>query len=146
MDAAPQEPSPSAEEPASGDQAEEIALKLLEAEAKKASEAKNEPRFDSLVKQILLQSQRVIDRTSHDVRMDRWRVVISLAMIVGLFAIIAIVIFLKASNGATQYVSLMSGLAGIALGWLFGTGAASNLRQLDGRDSNKASSRGTRRR
>jgi len=34
----------------------------------------------------------------------------------GLFLIVGLVIFSKVQNGAAEYVSLMSGLAGIALG------------------------------
>lgn len=46
-------------------------------------------------------------------------------MILGLFAIIGIVVFHPKASGSSAYVSLMSGLAGIALGWLFGSGTTS---------------------
>jgi hypothetical protein len=58
--------------------------------------------------------------------LDAVRVVATLIMVTALFIIVYLVA-LKPSNsaaaGSTQLVSLASGLAGIGLGWLFGTGA-----------------------
>jgi hypothetical protein len=54
--------------------------------------------------------------------MDLLRVGISFVMILGLFGIVAAVA-VQGSTSASPYVSIMSGLAGIALGWLFGSGA-----------------------
>jgi hypothetical protein len=130
----------------SGD-ATKIALDLLYDEAKRASNANDSERFDAVINKILAESDTSTtdtstDRPSHEVTMDRWRVSVSVIMIIGLFVIVALVIFSKVQNGATEYVSLMSGLAGIALGWLFGTGAATNLRRSnDGGDSTSTRSR-----
>lgn len=60
---------------------------------------------------------------SPSARMDLLRVSISFVMILGLFAIVAAVAFHPKSSNISPYISLMSGLAGIALGWLFGSGA-----------------------
>jgi hypothetical protein len=63
--------------------------------------------------------------------MDLWRVAISFIMILGLFGIVAAVA-LKGSSSASPYVSIMSGLAGIALGWLFGSGATTSVGKREG--------------
>ena len=57
--------------------------------------------------------------------LDWVRVVATLVMVAALF-IIVYVVAIKPNpvTGATQLVSLASGLAGIGLGWLFGTGTA----------------------
>jgi hypothetical protein len=141
----PQNPPPTPEEPASGDVATKIALDLLYDEAKKASSNNDKDRFDALINKILDEKDTLAGDPSHEVRLDRWRVWVSLIMIIGLFLIVGLVIFSKVQNGAAEYVSLMSGLAGIALGWLFGTGAASSLRKPnDGGDSRSTGSRRTR--
>ena len=116
---------------ASGDAAK-IALDLLYDEAKKASVGNDSDRFDALINKILNERDTSTGDPSREIRLNRTRVWVSFIMIIGLFVIVALVIFSKVQNGATAYVSLMSGLAGIALGWLFGTGAASNLRRPGG--------------
>jgi hypothetical protein len=127
---------------ASGDAAK-IALDLLYNEAKKASVGNDSDRFDALINKILNERDTSTGDPSREIRLNRTRVWVSFIMIIGLFVIVALVIFSKVQNGATAYVSLMSGLAGIALGWLFGTGAASNLRRPD--DGEDSSSTGSRR-
>lgn len=95
-----------------------------------AAAAKGDPqRFDELVGRVLVEGQPSIGGSSHETRMDLLRVAISFFMVLGLFGIVAAAAFHQASANASQYVSLMSGLAGIALGWLFGTGAAGSLRR-----------------
>jgi NAD(P)H-hydrate repair Nnr-like enzyme with NAD(P)H-hydrate dehydratase domain len=48
----------------------------------------------------------------------------TLVMVAALFIIVYVVAKPNPVTGATQLVSLASGLAGIGLGWLFGTGTA----------------------
>src|SRR5581483_11623800 len=133
MQTSPQNPPPPAKVSTSEDAATRIALDLLYDEAKKASSTNDKDRFDALINKILNERDASDGDPFHELRLDRWRVWVSLIMIVGLFLIVGLVIFSKVQNGAAEYVSLMSGLAGIALGWLFGTGAASSHRkQNDG--------------
>lgn len=142
MQPSPQKPPTPAEESASGDAATKIALDLLYEEAKKASSADDKDRFDVLINKILNERDVSASDPSRELGLDRWRVWVSLIMIIGLFLIVGLVIFSKVQNGAAEYVSLMSGLAGIALGWLFGTGAASSLRKpSDGEGSTSTGSR-----
>ena len=124
--------------------AAKIALDLLYDEAKKASAANHADRFDALIDKILSEKDASTGDPSREVSLDRWRVWVSLIMIIGLFLIVGLVIFSKVQNGAAEYVSLMSGLAGIALGWLFGTGAASSLRRPNDEDSSSTGSRRAR--
>ncbi|SPM43619.1 Mycobacterium numidiamassiliense ORFan [Mycobacterium numidiamassiliense] len=59
--------------------------------------------------------------------LDWVRVVATLIMVTALFVIVYVVAIKPnpgQSTGAAQLVSLASGLAGIGLGWLFGTGTA----------------------
>ena len=105
------------------------ALKLILEEARKAA-GENPERFDYLVGQVLQEGATASGPTEHEVRMDNWRVRTTIVMIAGLFAIVLFVVIVPGVPSATtQYVSLMSGLAGIALGWLFGSGASANLRR-----------------
>lgn len=58
--------------------------------------------------------------TSHERVLDNWRIVVTVSLIVVLFGVIALVVLVKSATGTgTPYVSLISGLAGIALGWMF---------------------------
>jgi hypothetical protein len=67
--------------------------------------------------------------TPHEKFLDKWRIATTFCLILFFFAVIVYVVrFTTKDNAAsvTPYVSLMSGLAGIALGWMFansGTGA-----------------------
>jgi hypothetical protein len=66
--------------------------------------------------------------TPHEKLLDKWRIRVTVILILVLFGVIANVVFTgeKSAQSATPYVSLISGLAGIALGWMFanaGTGA-----------------------
>jgi hypothetical protein len=64
------------------------------------------------------------DRSLKD-PLDWVRVVATLIMVAALFVIVYVVVIKpNPATGATQLVSLASGLAGIGLGWLFGTGIA----------------------
>lgn len=58
--------------------------------------------------------------TRHERALDWWRVIITLALIgVLAVAVILVVRQTKPSATAAAYISLISGLAGIALGWMF---------------------------
>ena len=58
--------------------------------------------------------------TPHERFLDRWRVWITAGTLVALFAVVGLILFTgTAAAAATPYVSLVSGLAGIALGWMF---------------------------
>jgi uncharacterized membrane protein len=55
-------------------------------------------------------------------RLDRVRVFATLLMVAALFTIVVVIVNKKSpSTTLYQFVSLASGLAGIGLGWLFGT-------------------------
>lgn len=59
--------------------------------------------------------------TDHQRFLDKWRVAITIILVVALFGVILADILDSAAkaNGAGPYISLASGLAGIALGWVF---------------------------
>jgi len=58
--------------------------------------------------------------TEHERYLDVRRVRITAFLLVALFAIVGLVLSKSSSSAtATPYVSLLSGLAGIALGWMF---------------------------
>lgn len=62
--------------------------------------------------------------SQHEKVLDRWRVIITLTLIVVLaIAVILVVRQTHPSAAAAAYVSLISGLAGIALGWMFANSA-----------------------
>src|SRR6266851_1818601 len=65
-------------------------------------------------------SEQKSEPTAHERYLDVRRVWITAGLLGALFTIVALVLF-KASiaTTATPYVSLLSGLAGIALGWMF---------------------------
>lgn len=126
--------------------ARDQALAFLVRQASDAAANNNPERSDELIRQVLAAEQEPATRSSHDVRMDLLRVAISFFMILGLFAIIGIVVFHPKATGSSAYVSLMSGLAGIALGWLFGSGTTPvpgvtgrSRRRGSGTDANSAS-------
>jgi hypothetical protein len=57
--------------------------------------------------------------TGHQARMDAWRIVITLILVLGVLAIVAWSLSLRNASSAAQYAAPISGLAGIGLGWLF---------------------------
>lgn len=101
------------------------ALRFLIRQAAEAASRNDFNRSDELIGRVLAAQEGSAARSSHDVRMDLLRVSISAVMILGLFGIVAAVAFHPKSSNISPYISLMSGLAGIALGWLFGSGATS---------------------
>jgi hypothetical protein len=75
--------------------------------------------------------------TEHERYLDVRRVWITAGLLLALFAVVALVLIKSSSAAtATPYVSLLSGLAGIALGWMFANSGSS----LAGRRSDPAPS------
>jgi hypothetical protein len=110
------------------------AFELLLKEAKSVSEGQDKERFDALIARLIFDGPgpRDDEPTAHELQMDRWRVWTTVAMVAALFLIILASIYLRsgsslgsgaAATAAGGFVSLFSGLAGIALGWLFGSGS-----------------------
>lgn len=63
-----------------------------------------------------------VDGNSYENRLDTWRVFITVLLVLALFGLMIIIILKSINPGtATPYVSLLSGLVGIALGWMFAT-------------------------
>ena len=76
----------------SGDAAK-IALDLLYDEAKKASVGNDSDRFDTLIDKILNERDTSTGDPSREIRLNKTRVWVSFIMIIGLFVIVALVIF-----------------------------------------------------
>lgn len=56
----------------------------------------------------------------HEKALDGWRVAITAALVVALFTVVVIIVVQNSStSAAAPYVSLLSGITGIALGWMF---------------------------
>ena len=55
----------------------------------------------------------------HQARMDAWRMVTTIILVLGVLAIVAWSLSLRNARDAAQYAAPVSGLAGICLGWLF---------------------------
>ncbi len=55
----------------------------------------------------------------HQARMDAWRIVTTVILVLGVFAIVVWSLSPRNASAAAQYVAPISGLAGICLGWLF---------------------------
>src|SRR3954451_18259883 len=59
-------------------------------------------------------------RQRHQHRMESWRLFIAFSLVATLFTVLAIGLFLnKTGNDISQFAAPISGLAGIAVGWLF---------------------------
>lgn len=66
--------------------------------------------------------------TRHERQLDGWRIVTTIVLVAGLLIVVGLVLFTKTStNAAAPFISLVSGLAGIALGWMFAGAGNSNL-------------------
>lgn len=69
------------------------------------------------------------DGAGYERRLDSWRVFITILLVLALFALMIIIILKSINPGtATPYVSLLSGLVGIALGWMFATASQGRQR------------------
>jgi hypothetical protein len=65
--------------------------------------------------------------TPHEKLLDAWRVFTTILLVIALGLIIGVVLLNStAAKSGTPYVSLLSGLAGIALGWMFASAANPN--------------------
>jgi hypothetical protein len=107
---------------------------LLIREAERAqSEGKTED-FRAVMDQITLQLKAgTIAASAEDMtyerrrerRLDRARLLLAAALLIGLIIIIVVAVMVKSE--AVPYVSLLSGLTGISLGWVFGAGTVQNV-------------------
>jgi hypothetical protein len=57
--------------------------------------------------------------TGHQARMDAWRIVITIVLVLGVLAIVGWSLSAANVSAAAEYVAPITGLAGIGLGWLF---------------------------
>lgn len=113
--------------------------------AKEALDADNLDLFNSLSSQALMTDKRNLAADNeilaspvvslgpndtlapHERFLDKWRIVITLVTVVALFTVVMLILFTGTSAAsASPYVSLLSGLAGIALGWMFAGGGLSS--------------------
>jgi hypothetical protein len=139
------DPAASAEAPGPGPSADpriDLQLKafeLLLKEAQRAQEKGETERFQTLIEQILAHASQgtsvTIDNAEESVRerrMDYWRIGVTALLVVVLFVTILYTVGVLTSGttqaAAAQYVTLISSLAGIALGWLFGAGPSTSRR------------------
>lgn len=60
----------------------------------------------------------------HYGRMDAWRLIVSMIIVFALAAVVILAVASGKESNITQYSAPISGLAGIALGWLFTSNAA----------------------
>lgn len=72
----------------------------------------------------------------HYGRMDAWRLIVAMILVLALAAVVILAVASGKESNITQYSAPISGLAGIALGWLFTSNAA---RQLPSRSATSAS-------
>jgi hypothetical protein len=105
--------------------AQRAAYELLVGEMQKARTEGNAERFDELMRRLL--NDRDGPGVERQARMDRMRVYVALILIFALLIAVIWAISGVAANGQStaQYVSLISGLAGIAIGWLYGSSGSS---------------------
>lgn len=95
-------------------QVEELMLQR----AKDALAAGDTKLFDSLAGKLLVDQP-----ATREDRLDIYRILATTIMVGALFAIVVVIVGKNnPSTNLFQFVSLASGLAGIGLGWLFGTG------------------------
>jgi hypothetical protein len=111
--------------------ARRAAYELLLDEARRAAGTNNAARFDDLMAQLLYQTSTTGNLHGppyiRQERMDRWRVSAAFVLIFSLVLVVAWALSQAGTgNGQTnaQYVSIISGLAGIAIGWLYGSGTS----------------------
>ncbi|HEY6479636.1 MAG TPA: hypothetical protein VIZ00_06390 [Streptosporangiaceae bacterium] len=111
------------------------AMKAVMAKATEALGRNDFEAYKSLSSQVLdagylepgLGREAPESLTQHERLLDGWRIVTTIVLVGGLLVVLGLVLFTKTStSSATPFVSLVSGLAGIALGWMFaGAGKAS---------------------
>ena len=121
---------------------EPTAKDLIVKEIAKASEGNDRERWNELLKQLTeLESGKDI-ADQHEKLMDKSRLFVAAVLILGLIA--SVFFAMKQNPQATaQYLSLVSGLAGIAIGWLYGnnfaqrTNKRSRQRDNDSKQANQ---------
>lgn len=118
--------------------ARQAAYRLLLAEAERAMNEGDTTRFDDVLRQIFnevrqepglpnpslsLDVEMAEREAARDSRMDLYRIFTAILLVTALFASVVWALTQGGENGQAnaQYVSLISGLAGIAIGWLYGS-------------------------
>ena len=100
---------------------------LLIVAAINALDSKNDATFDNLERLVGARLDVAASRddmlTPHERVLDNWRIVATFLLIGALFTAIVLAV-LRSNNSAGPYISLSSGLAGIALGWMFANAGA----------------------
>jgi hypothetical protein len=80
--------------------------------------------------------------TPHEKLLDGWRVVTTVVLVLALFTIVAIALSTStAATTASPYVSILSGLAGIALGWMFAGAAGASAIKRSGKGTSRTGAR-----
>lgn len=122
------------------DKATSAALKLLVAATEKARMSDDHARFDQLIHTLLevggslprdaLGGSVVKSERSPQNSKDVWRIRVAIVLITGLLVAVIYAVYAAATQGEepgsadgqtiAQYLSLVSGLAGISIGWLYG--------------------------
>lgn len=78
--------------------------------------------------------------TPHEKVLDRWRAITTIILVLALFVVLGFVLHSPTIvKTGTPYVSLVSGLAGIALGWMFASAGNSNAARGSGTGASGAS-------
>ena len=84
----------------------------------------------------------------HEKFLDKWRIAVTVALVLALFAVVILVIVysptsttkkgvtISTGNDSAPYVSLLSGIAGIALGWMFAQATGIGQRNRDSSRTN----------
>jgi hypothetical protein len=118
---------------------EELQLDAMRAVMAKARQALDRDEFDvykSLSSQVFEagyfdlgpRSEGPEPLTRHERRLDNWRIATTIVLAGGLLVVLGLVLFTSTSSStAAPFISLVSGLAGIALGWMFSGAGNSNV-------------------
>lgn len=110
------------------DQERVRAMGVMVDELRNAAEAKDDERFRMLADRIFGREESgdtVIERPvayseTRTSRLDFWRLWLTWMLVAGLIVIIVLAVWPGANVNAAPYISIFSGLVGIAVGWLFG--------------------------
>jgi hypothetical protein len=112
--------------------------KILMQKALEALDENQFQRYSELSGRALDQPQNDstggLEPTVHERYLDVKRVWITGGLLAALFTIVALVLFKSSiATTATPYVSLLSGLAGIALGWMFANAGGTSTQRAPAR-------------
>jgi hypothetical protein len=96
---------------------------LVLEEARRAFTDRDVERFDHLLDRLTGSPDAGPDAVlTHDIEretfMDRWRLALAAVLIIGLIVVVGLSVAQDSEFGG-EYVPLLSGLAGIAIGWLY---------------------------